>query len=190
MQLNEATAGFLADYFSTHTRAKSTRIAYARDLEQFKTFVGVGIELLSVTASLIESWAVCLREKGYAPASVRRRMATLRVFFSYSMRRGLLSESPFWRVKLSLGRIQQLPRSLTKREAQTLLAHARQLYSNSGGNTCIGPVSKDRLPRTFRSYRTIRNSALVDLLFATGLRVGEMSSLDINDFPLTKEYSE
>jgi site-specific recombinase XerD len=33
------------------------------------------------------------------------------------------------------------------------------------------------------SYRALRNSALVDLLFATGMRVGELSSLDISDFP-------
>jgi site-specific recombinase XerD len=97
------------------------------------------------------------------------------------VRKGRLPESPFWRVKLSFGRIEQLPRTLTRLEAQSLLAQARQ-NSVLGYKMQIGDASRDRVQRLPLVYRALRNSALVDLLFATGMRVGEVSTLDVKDF--------
>lgn len=157
-------------------------MAYTSDLVQFQAFAGIGVDLLSLNGTLIERWAAHLKQEGYAPASVRRKIITLRVFCSYWVRRGPLPESPFWRVKLSFGRIEQLPRALTRLEAQSLLAQARLQQINVGDNARSGVASRVRIQRPFRSYRAVRNSALVDLLFATGMRVGEVSSLDIKDF--------
>src|SRR5262249_17814395 len=124
MQLKQAISDFLSGYFSTHERSFKTSAAYRSDLEQFAVFVGREIELKSISAVLIESWASQLRAKGYSPASMRRKVVVLKVFCAYWMRRGELSESPFWRIKLSLGRIEQLPRALSEREIQGLLDHA------------------------------------------------------------------
>jgi site-specific recombinase XerD len=181
MQLHEASAQFLTGYFSTHERSKRTKVAYTSDLTQFQSFAGFGIELSSLDGFLIERWAGHLKQAGYAPASVRRKIVTLRVFCGYWLRKGFLPESPFWRVKLSFGRIEQLPRALTRFEAQTLLAQAR-LQQSKGGETQRKRLTSDRAQRSFSSYRALRNSALVDLLFATGMRVGELSALDIKDF--------
>jgi integrase/recombinase XerD len=180
MQLKEACAEFLKGYFSTHERRNKTKVAYCSDLEQFQSFAGEALNLLSLSSANIENWADYLRQEDYSPASIRRKMVALRVFCSYWVRKGLLVESPFWRVKLSFGRIEQLPRTLTKREIRALLAQAWRNYSvveadrNGNGSSLNGASS--------RGYRVLRNLALVDLLFATGMRVGEVSSLDIRDF--------
>jgi integrase/recombinase XerD len=183
MQLKEACAEFLEGYFSTHELRNKTKAAYRSDLEQFQSFIDEDLVLLSLNSDNIEHWADYLRQEEYSPASIRRKMAALRVFCSYWVRKGILPESPFWRVKLSFGRIEQLPRSLTKKEIRALLAQAWRNYSvaevdqNGAGTTPtrIGQSSS-------RSYRALRNLALIDLLFATGMRVGEVSSLDIRDF--------
>lgn len=182
MQLKEASAEFLNGYFSTHDRRERTKIAYKCDLALFLSFAGSGLELSSLSGAVIEDWAAHLKQEGYAPASIRRKIVVLRVFCSYWVRKGPLTESPFWRVKLSFGRIEQLPRALTKFEAQALLAQTRQQQSNLGDQAHIGDAHRDCAQRSFRSYRAIRNSALLDLLFATGMRVGEVSSLNIQDF--------
>ena len=183
MQLIQAISEFLNGYFSTHDRSAKTKTAYRSDLEQFGKFAGDELVLQSVSAVLIENWAGQLRAKGYSPASMRRKIVVLKVFCSYWLRRGELSESPFWRVKLSLGRIEQLPRALTQIEMQNLLAQA--------GRGCAAPdvprkgsvlAKPQRTVASFRSYRALRNLALVDLLFATGMRVGEASGLNIEDF--------
>jgi len=186
MQLTEAIADFVNGYFSTHERSKKTKTAYGSDLKQFGTYAGKEFDLGSLGATLIEAWAAHLRNEGYSPASMRRKMVVLKVFCSYWLRRGSLNESPFWRVKLSLGRIEQLPRSLSETEMRGLLAHAGRTDMRDVPRK--GPVlARSRSTRSSsRDYRDIRNLALVDLLFATGMRVGEVSSLNVDDFSVTE----
>lgn len=186
MQLKEAIADFVNGYFSTHERSKKTKTAYGSDLKQFGTYAGKEFDLGSLGATLIEAWAAHLRNEGYSPASMRRKMVVLKVFCSYWLRRGSLNESPFWRVKLSLGRIEQLPRALSEAEIQSLLAHAGRTHL--GNVRRKGPVlALSRSTRSSsRDHRDIRNLALLDLLFATGMRVGEVSSLNVDDFFVTE----
>jgi len=186
MQLKEAIADFVNGYFSTHERSKKTKTAYGSDLKQFGTYAGKEFDLGSLGATLIEAWAAHLRNEGYSPASMRRKMVVLKVFCSYWLRRGSLNESPFWRVKLSLGRSEQLPRSLSETEMRGLLAHAGRTDMRDVPRK--GPVlARSRSTRSSsRDYRDIRNLALVDLLFATGMRVGEVSSLNVDDFSVTE----
>lgn len=183
MQLKEACAEFLKGYFSTHDRRIKTKAAYCSDLKQFKSFLGEELGILSLSSANIESWADYLRQEEYSPASIRRKMVALRVFCSYWVRKGILSESPFWRVKLSFGRIEQLPRTLTKREVRALLAQAWRNYSVSAADqNGDGAAPAQSGSASSRAYRSLRNLALIDLLFATGMRVGEVSTLDIRDF--------
>lgn len=187
MQLNQAISEFLDGYFSTHERSAKTRTAYRSDLEQFAVFAGNQIELQSVSAILIENWTRQLRAKGYSPASMRRKVVVLKVFCAYWLRRDELSESPFWRVKLSLGRIQQLPKALTSVEMQSLLAQAARSCAVAHVPRKADVLAKgQRTITSFRRYRAFRNLALIDLLFATGIRVGEASSLNMEDFTVAE----
>jgi integrase/recombinase XerD len=187
MQLTQAIAEFLNGYFSTHERSKKTRTAYCSDLEQFSTFAGQGFDLISLGGSIIEDWAGHLHKEEYAPASMRRKMVVLKVFCSYWVRRAVLAESPFWRVKLSLGRIQHLPRALTEVEMRDLLAHAGECHNAANVPRKGSVLARGQSSRaSSREYRALRNLALVDLLFATGMRVGEASSLNVEDFRIAE----
>jgi site-specific recombinase XerD len=185
MKLKQAKSEFLAGYFSTHRRTEKTRTAYDSDLCQFLRFAGANQTLEDLNSSMIEAWAAQLREESYAPASMRRKMAALKVFCFYWVRKGVLAQSPFWRVKLSFGRIEQLPRTLTERESRALLAEARKRY-RSALQALNTKRPQDCNGRPRRDYRTLRNSALVDLLFATGVRVGEASALDLGDCSMSE----
>jgi site-specific recombinase XerD len=183
MQLSQACTKFVSGYFSTNERTKKTKAAYCSDLTQFKVFAGEDLLLKSVSGAVIERWCAHLRQQEYSPTSIRRKMIVLKVFCSYWVRQGSLRESPFWRVKLSYGRVEQLPRALSAREMRKLLAQARK--DNSSARTLPHGRSAIHLDASRASspeYRSLRNLALVDLLFATGLRVGEVSSLNVQDF--------
>jgi integrase/recombinase XerD len=183
MRLNRASEEFLTGYFSTHDRRNKTKAAYHCDLTQFVAFAGANLGLASLDSSRIEKWAAHLLMEGYSPTSIRRKMVVLRVFCAYWMRKGILSESPFWRVKLSLGRVEQLPRTLTEGEMRSIIVQARQNYfsANTMRKSPVHALARPSRPSS-REYRELRNLALVDLLFATGIRVGEVSSLDMGDF--------
>jgi site-specific recombinase XerD len=183
MQLDQACNKFVSGYFSTNERTKKTKAAYCSDLTQFKVFAGEDLLLKSLSGAVIERWCAHLRHHEYSPTSIRRKMVVLKVFCSYWVRKGSLRESPFWRVKLSYGRVEQLPRALSAREMRKLLAQARK----NNSSTMTLPHDKDgarsdSLRASSPEYRSLRNLALVDLLFATGLRVGEVSSLNVQDF--------
>jgi site-specific recombinase XerD len=180
MQLGQAVADFFGGYFSTHDRRNKTKAAYRSDLAQFQTFAGGELSLAALTSASIEEWAAHLRQERYSPASIRRKIVVLKVFCSYWVRRGELTESPFWRVQLSLGRIEQLPRTLTEGEMRDLLAQARRNHRAGERRRSNGKAHSDR--PSSENYRALRDFALVDLLFATGMRVGEVSALDLNDF--------
>jgi integrase/recombinase XerD len=186
VQLTQATVEFLEGYFSTHERQKKTKAAYISDLAQFEAFAGKDVSLVSLSGTVIERYAAHLRKEEYSPASIRRKMVVLRVFCSYWVRRGTLSESPFWRVNLSYGRTEQLPRSLTESEIRAMLiqAHKNHTSVEIDLSQAVKAAARPVTPGMSRQYLSIRNLALVDLLFATGMRVGEASSLDIQDFQL------
>lgn len=185
MQLNQASTEFFSGYFSTHERSKKTEAAYRSDLEQFRAFANEELCLSSLDGSIIERWAAHLRQEDYSPASIRRKMVVLKVFCSYWVRKGELHESPFWRVKLSIGRIEQLPRALTEREMRSLLKRAWHDYSTTK-DIRAGLETTSQTSGQWKAsscdYRALRDLALIDLLFATGIRVGEASALDIRDF--------
>ena len=184
MQLDRAISEFLRGYFSTHERSQKTKIAYSSDLQQFARHLPPKTVLSAVHAALIEEWAEELKSKKYAPASMRRKMVVLKVFFSYWTRKGAIKESPFWRVSLSLGRTVQLPRTVTESEIRGLFDQAnnaldvpRKGLALATGKTFIASSNV---------YRSLRNLAIIDLLFATGMRVGELSALNVEDFEVAE----
>jgi len=120
---------FFNGYFATHERSSKTRFAYRSDLDQVAAYTGDAFAFSSLDPAFIEDWAANLRLRNYSPASMGRKMVVLKVFCSYWVRKGFLVESPFWRVKLSFGRIVQLPRSLSELEMRSLLVQAKQNQS-------------------------------------------------------------
>jgi integrase/recombinase XerD len=185
--LVQAIEEFFNGYFSTHERSSKTRVAYRSDLDQVVAHAGRDFALSSVDPLFIENWAADLRMKKYSPASMRRKMVVLKVFCSYWVRKGGLNESPFWRVKLSFGRTAQLPRSLSESEMRNLLVQAKQSQTEAKIQRKSTVMAKGKLHRAFpREYRALRNLALVDLLFATGMRVGEVSALNLQDFSVSE----
>lgn len=187
MQLSQAITEFCDGYFSTHDRSKKTEVAYKSDLDQLAAYAPKECSLASLDPEFIESWAAALRTKSYAPASMRRKMVVLKVFCSYWVRKGILPESPFWRVQLSFGRITQLPRALSETEIRDLLVQASRNHFTTEVPRKGAAIARPRSSgASSRSYRALRNLALVDLLFATGMRVGEVSSLNLADFTVAE----
>jgi integrase/recombinase XerD len=181
--LVQAIEEFINGYFSTHERSPKTKVAYRSDLEQVVCFASDEFTLSSLDPSFVENWAADLRLRNYSPASMRRKMVVLKVFCSYWVRKGFLIESPFWRVKISFGRIAQLPRSLSETEMRGLLTRARQAQSAANIQRKASVMAKGKVRSgSLGKYRALRNLALVDLLFATGMRVGEVSTLNVSDF--------
>jgi integrase/recombinase XerD len=175
MRLRAAIDQFVQGYFSTRDRSRKTVAAYTSDLHQFRRFARRTQDLSEMTPELVERWALELRQRGYKPSSVRRKLASLRVLCNYWARREVLVRSPFWRLRLNLGPTQVLPRTLTTDEMSSLLRQAARSAKR------YPPDHRSRPGPAFTAYRDL---AIVELLFATGMRVGELTKLRVQDLAI------
>jgi integrase/recombinase XerD len=182
MHFETARTAFLEGYFSTHDRMPKTRAAYSSDLIQFERFLGKRFAFSAIQNTDIERWAADLRKKQFSPASIRRKLIVLKVFCHYWVRCGLLAQSPFLKVSVHVGRINQLPRTLSEPEVRLLLDHAQTIQDRID---LPGPAEYVARANR-RGFLTVRNAALVELLFATGLRVSEISAIDLEDFAISE----
>ncbi len=178
MELSEAVASFLAGYFSTCKRSLKTQAAYRIDLSQLEIFVGGEIPLSGIGPATLEGWAANLQSNEYASVSIRRKFATARVFFTYWVRRGAIEKSPLWRIRLDLGRERVLPRSLAPADAKQLL---EQAWRNVDPEPTLPPTPGDA------RFLRLRNVALIEVLFATGMRVGELVKISLQDWNASEQ---
>ncbi|HEY5079570.1 MAG TPA: site-specific tyrosine recombinase XerD [Opitutaceae bacterium] len=144
----------------------NTRESYQRDLAQFARFAaGQGArKWRSVTAAHAEAWLRSLGRKG-APSSQARKLTALRMFARFQVREKLRADD--FTALLSgpkLGR--RLPHSLTSAEVGRLLA------SPSGGD----PAS-------------LRDKALLELFYSSGLRVSELAALTLQQVDLENGFA-
>ena len=142
--------GFLA--LSAARLAPRTVEAYRRDLTVLAAWLGR--PLASATTEEVERWVAELRGAGLSPATIARRVASLRSLFRHLVLIGAVAENPAAQLELPR-RVRRLPRTLSHGEAERLIDAA-------AGTT----------------PRSLRDHALVELLYGAGLRVSEAVSLD------------
>lgn len=162
MRWPEAAAGF-ADYLRVE-RAMSPRtcVAYARDLEEFRAVFadreGRDPDPARVDTLAVRAHLAALYERNGA-SSLARKLASLRAFFRFLVRKGLMSHNPARAVR-SPKRTKPLPRALDV-DATFALVEAPE------------PGAVPAL--------AARDRALMEMLYGVGLRVSECCALDIDD---------
>ena len=151
-----AVEGFLA--LLAARRAPRTVDAYRRDLAGLAAHLGR--PPADASAEEIEAWLADLRARGQAPSSVARRGAAARTFYRHLVTLGLRPDNPAAEVDLPRRR-DRLPRSLSLGEVERLIEAANGV-----------------------TPRSIRDRALIELLYGAGLRVSEAVGLERGDVDL------
>jgi integrase/recombinase XerC len=156
----------LADYVRYLTAERNasphTISNYAREIRQFMAFARAqGIEAWAdVRPALLRRWLATLHERAYVKGSVVRRVSELRSFYAFLRRRGVVVENPVMAISApKLGR--RLPRPLTVEETERLVT----------------------APSTEKPIG-LRDRAMLEVLYAAGLRVSELLALDLDDVSL------
>ena len=142
----------------------NTIAAYRNDLHQLREYLVQATEdgpWAEVTSDVVRSYVVWLWDRGYATATVARKLSATRSFFRFMLDRGLIHSDPMATIStptVKRSRVECLP----------LEAIARLLALATGDMTPIG----------------LRDRALLELLCATGLRASEVVSLAVEDVSL------
>ena len=164
-------------HFSGHTLK-----CYSTDLQQFVEFLDstapdsssdqsydshavagtalameVRAEILSVTAATIREFLVTLHNKNYSRATTARKLATLRSFYKFLVRRGYLQSSPVTVIRTPKQE-KRLPKFLEEDQIEAL-------FRAPDRSTLLG----------------LRDLAMLEVMYSTGVRVSELVGLDIAD---------
>ncbi len=144
--------------------SKNTLSAYRSDLKQFCLFLnssGARVNLLKVTQAEVQKYLAYCLANGVKASSSSRILSTLRRFYRYQIRENNIQEDPCSHVlSPKLGR--PLPKSLSEADVEALL-------DAPDTNKPLG----------------LRDRAMLETLYATGLRVSELVDLKINEINLT-----
>ncbi len=133
--------------------SKKTINAYQIDLRQFFSFVGAK----ALDKAKIEDYITELHKK-YKQKTVKRKIASVKAFYSFLEEEEIISENPFYKIKVKFKETTTLPRIIPKEEIERLLNF---MYSHSKDNGKYGQ----------------RDLAIIETLFGTGARVSEVSNI-------------
>ena len=154
--------GAYENYLSKVKQASANTIAsYMRDLRQYSAWLAnEDIDVVDATQVNIGQYLSHLEEEGRSAATVSRSLASLKNFYSYVVSSGFLDVTPVVDIHVDRGE-KKLPQILTGREIELLLAQ---------------PVPVDP--------KGIRDKAMLEVMYATGIRVTELIQLDVDDVNL------
>jgi len=148
--------------------ATNTLHSYQRDLKDYQDYIK-NVELIEawdkVTREMITRYLYALKDKGRKPATLARHTASVRTFHRFLIREGVVSHDPSDQIGVPKSE-RRLPKILSTEEVERLLGSAEY------GGTPIG----------------LRNKAMLEVLYATGIRVSELVQLNNEDMHLTMGF--
>ena len=142
--------------------SNNTISSYIRDIRQFSQWLTdtEEIDVLDATQLNIGQYLSYLESEGRSAATVSRSLASLKNFYAYVVSSGFLEATPVVELRIDRGE-KKLPQILTGREIELLLSQP----------ACVDP----------KGYR---DKAMLEVMYATGIRVTELISLNIDDVNL------
>lgn len=151
------------NYLTKVKQASANTISsYLRDIRQFDLWLKAneGIDVVDATQLNISTFLAQLEKDGKTPATLSRSLASLKNFYAYVVSSGFLEKTPVMDIHVNRGE-KKLPQILSGREIELLLQQP----------ACV-------------DAKGYRDKAMLELMYATGIRVTELISLDIDDVNL------
>jgi integrase/recombinase XerD len=150
--------------------------AYSIDLKQFHNFICVNTVIENaIDKNIIRDYLKELFQKN-KPKTIKRKIATIKSFMNYLEYEEEIEISPFYKMKINIKEGKQLPKTIELKKIKRLFAYLYKRKENLGFNI------KDKY-----SYKAlIRDIAVIELLFASGIRVAELSYLKFSDVNFSK----
>lgn len=140
--------------------ARNTLLAYGRDLSAFKNFLeSRKCDFEQADKAMIEAYMIDCEAEGLATATRARRLSAVKQLYRFAFEEGWRADNPALRIS-GPGKTKSLPKTLSEADVRALLDAAQKQ----------GRSEIDR----------VRNACLMELLYATGMRVSELVTLPVS----------
>lgn len=147
---------------------KKTIKAYRIDLQQFRTKTKAD-SITDITTDTLENFIAALHQK-YKPKTVKRKIASVKALFHYLEYKDVIARNPFNKIHVKFRNPVTLPKTIPLHTVEHFLS-AIYTHLSEAKTDC-------------QKKNSIRDIAVIELLFATGMRISELCSLKINDVNL------
>lgn len=142
--------------------------AYRIDLSQFCKNISTN-NLTNITSPILEKYISELHKK-YKPKTVKRKIASIKALFHYFEYREIIERNPFNKILIKFREPTTLPKTIPLNIIEAILS---VIY-----------IQKDTAKTLYQKRNALRDAATIELLFATGIRISELCSLQVNDVNL------
>ena len=154
---NDLSSDFLLSLITEKNMSLNTASSYKADLNIFFAFINqLNLNFEALEQTDINKFFQNQRERGFSDNTISRRLSTLKQFFKFLVKEGLFDQNPCEDIK-NFKRTKKIPGFLSEREVFKILS-------------CASTVGKNKVERA-------RNKALIETLYASGMRVSELVSL-------------
>ncbi|HEX8765203.1 MAG TPA: tyrosine recombinase XerC [Candidatus Acidoferrum sp.] len=196
--MEQAIAKYLEYLRTVRNSSPHTVSNYGKDLRQFLTFLApphaTPPALGAVNHGMIREFVAHLHDHGLEKSSIARKLAALRSFFKYCVRQGYLKESPA-RLVPTPKLPKRIPSVVSAEEMNGFLNHVAGMVQNPAAGIVVSkkrsPKKQAQAPLKPKNSRgpapveegllLRRDRALLELLYAAGLRVSELTGLNLLD---------
>ncbi len=166
MTLTEARDKFLQHCSSAISLSDHTIRAYTSDLDDAQRYFGVDKPLEAVGKDLLRQYIRNMREaRKFKETTIKRRLASLKLLFKWALQEEMLTTNPFDTLSERIRLPKRLPRALDRGDTAAL-------------RKAITPIVK------LDDFEDAQNKVAVRLLLDTGIRVGELTAINIADLSL------
>lgn len=179
MNVQQAIAQFLEHGQTVRNLSDRTIRAYQSDLAQFHVHMS-DVPAVAITSDHLETYLDKLGDGPYRDTSIRRKVAALKVFFRFLEEQGIVEESPARKLKIKKPVENRVPTVLSNREVRALLAAPKEQVEELA-------VARDHSAGSRNRYFcAVRDNLILELLFSTGIRIGELVALNVSDVDIDK----
>src|SRR5688572_9002976 len=179
MNVQQAIAQFLEHGQQVRNLSDRTLRAYQSDLSQFHLHMN-DTPPVEITPDDLETYLDKLGGGPYRDTSIRRKVAALKVFFRFLEEQGIVTESPARKLKIKKPVENRVPTVLSTREVRALLAAPKEQVAELATSRDQSAGSRNRY------FCAIRDNVILELLFSTGIRIGELVALNVADVDLDR----
>lgn len=155
------------NYLENEKRVSANTLeSYRRDIYKYETYLKDRqvSDMLGVNNTVVLNYLLSMQNKGMAPSTISRNLAAIRSFYHYMQKSHLIEADPTQSIQ-SFKAEKKLPQILTNQEVDLLLMQPK----------CV-------------DLKGYRDKAMLELLYATGIRVSELIALNMDDVNLTVGY--
>ena len=158
---------FILQLHNEKNTSSNTEISYRRDLNKLYDYLVTNdskVDITSITKETLGEYISYLKKIGRAPTTISRSIASMKAFFGYFCEKNMINENPASSLK-SPKIVKKAPETLSIKEIDTLLKQPSK-----------------------KTPKELRDKSMLELLYATGMRVTELITLKTDDVNINMEY--